>query len=107
MRKFNSVNLYEGVLVDFINDAGAFSVIPDTLGEIKLTNGGTIDVSKVKPNKMYDAHIEYGYCTNNQITIYNIHSTGTIFEILAITTESEERILTETTDNFLVTEYNF
>jgi len=108
MRKSNLVKIYEGVYVDFTKTATAFSVTTGTTGEIGLNGGGIVDVSKIKPNRIYEAYIDYGYCTNNEITIYNAKAgPGTIFEILALTTEDSKPILTETTDNFLVTEYNF
>jgi hypothetical protein len=106
MRKSNLVKLYEGVYVDFTKTPTAFSVTTGTTGEIGLMGGGIIDVSKVKPNRIYDAYINYGYCTNNEITIYNSISNKTFFEILALSAEDGTPLFTETTDNFLVTEYN-
>lgn len=106
MRKSNLVKLYEGVYVDFTKTPTAFSVTNGTTGEIGLNGGGIVDVSKLKPNRIYDAYIDYGYCTNNEITIYNAKATNTIFEILAITTEDSKPILTEAGTKFLVTEYN-
>ena len=106
MRNSNLVKLYEGVYVDFTHNPTGFSITNGTTGEIGFREGGVIDVSKIKPNKIYEAYIDYAYCTNNEITIYNVHPLGNITEILAISTEDNKPLLTEAGTNFLVTEYN-
>jgi hypothetical protein len=106
MRRHNLIKLHKGVYVDFtLSNPTAFSVISGTSGEIGFKDGGVLDVSKLKPNRIYNSYIDYGYCTNNEITIYDFKNGSDIFEILALTTEAEEPILSETTDNFFVTEY--
>ena len=69
MRTSNLVKIYEGVYVDFTHNPTGFSITVGTTGEIGLRDGGVIDVSNLKPNRIYDAYVDYGYCTNNEITI--------------------------------------
>jgi hypothetical protein len=104
MRNANLVKLYEGYYVSFSKKAAGFSVIPGTTGWVGLDNGERVDLSLVKPYIIYDAHIEHGYCTNNELTIYN--AVIPVEEIEAIITETGTlRLLTEDSNNFLVTQY--
>jgi len=102
MRISNLVNLSEGLYVDFEAAAG-FSRSSTATGIIGLVSGGAIDISLLKPNKIYNMHLRYAYCTNDIITVHN--SKVPVIEILSISNEYEGQLLTEDEINFLVTEY--
>ena len=102
MRISNLVNLSEGLYVNFQAAAG-FSRSATATGIIGLVNGGDIDISLLKPNKIYNIHLRYAYCTNDILMVYN--SKVPVIEILALSNEFAGQILTEDELNFLVTEY--
>lgn len=103
MRKSNLVKLYEGFFVSFTG-ATSFSILPGTTGWVDLFDGTRINLDIIKPFEIYNGYIKDGYCTNNELTIYN--SKIPVEEISAIITETDDyRLLTENESNFLVTEY--
>ena len=102
MRTSNLVNLSEGLYVNFEAAVG-ISRNTTTTGIIGLVDGSSIDISLLKPNKIYNLHLRYAYCTNDILTVYN--SKVPVIEILALSNEFAGQILTEDELNFLVTEY--
>ena len=102
MRISNLVSLSEGLYVNFKAAAG-FSRSETATGVIGLASGGDIDISLLKPNKIYNIHLRYAYCTNDILMVYN--SKVPVIEILALSNEFAGQILTEDELNFLVTEY--